>query len=142
MALFPTLVALTLTQLDAGAPTTNLLQGLSFKAEKTANAERMTDGKAADPGDGWQTVLTSVIDKDGNVTWDLGATRDFEAGWIQADNNDVYIVATSEDGLTFTTVWESGTIDNAGMQVRQSSALKGRGRYVRLTAKGGDNRCV
>ncbi len=137
MAAFPTLALLALAQFDASAPATNMLQGLSFKADKTANAERMTDGKAADPGDGWQTILTSVIDKEGSVTWDLGASRDFEGVWIQADNNDVYIVATSEDGLTFTTAWESLTVDNAGMQTRQA-AVHGRGRYVRLTAKGGD----
>lgn len=139
MPLFPTLVAISLSQFDASAqPATNLLQGLSFKAEKVANAERMTDGKAADPGDGWQTALTSVIEKDGNVTWDLGASREFEGAWVQADNNDVYMLSTSEDGVNFTLAWESMTVDNAGMQVRQSAAAKGRGRYVRLTAKGGD----
>jgi len=141
--MFPTLAFLVLAQLDASfvpgpPPAGNILQGLSFKAEKTANPERMTDGKAADPGDAWQTILTSVIDKEGSVTWDLGASRDFEGVWIEADNNDVYVVSTSEDGVNFTVAWESQTVDAAGVQTRQAPNARGRGRYLRLTAKGGD----
>ena len=46
--------------------------------------------------------------------------------------------STSEDGTNFTTAWESSTVDNAGMQIRQSTTARGRGRYLRLTGKGGD----
>lgn len=128
---------LALSQADSGSPG-NLLAGLTPKAEKASNAERMNDGKAADPGDGWQTILTSVMEKDGNVTWDFGAPRDFEGAWIQADNNDIYMLSVSDDSEHFTTVWESSTVDNAGMQTRTSTTAKGHGRYLRLTAKGGD----
>ena len=130
-------LAFAMAQADAG-PATNLLAGLTPKAEKVANVERMTDGKAADPGDSWQSILTSVIEKDGSVTWDFGAQREFEGAWIQADNNDVYVLSTSDDGEHFTTAWESSTVDNAGMQIRQSVTARGRGRYLKLTGKGGD----
>ncbi len=132
------LLSFALAQADAGAAK-NLLTGLAPKAEKVANVERMTDGKAADPGDSWQTVLTSVIEKDGHVTWDLGSTREWEGAWIQADNNDVYILSTSDDGEHFTIAWESSTIDNAGMQTRTSTTARGRGRFLKLTARGGDS---
>lgn len=131
------LLALAVAQADGGA-STNLLVGLTPKAEKVANVERMTDGKAADPGDSWQSILTSVIEKEGSVTWDFGAQREFEGAWIQADNNDVYVLSTSDDGERFTVAWESSTVDNAGMQIRQSTSARGRGRYLRLTGKGGD----
>ena len=130
-------LAAALGQLDAG-PATNLLSGLTAKAEKVANVERMTDGKAPDPGDSWQTILTSVIEKDGSVTWDFGSSREFEGVWIQADNNDVYVLQTSEDGEHFFNAWESSTVDNAGMQARVSTTARGRGRYLKLSAKGGD----
>jgi hypothetical protein len=126
-------------QAAPASSSTNLLVGLPpARAERTSNVERMTDGQAAEPGDGWNTYLTSIIEKEGNVTWDFGQTRDFHGVWLQADNNDVYVLATSEDGTVFTPVWESSTVDNAGMQTRSSTTALGRGRYVRLTAKGGD----
>lgn len=133
------LLSIALAQLDASpVPQLNLLVGLKPASEKTANAERMNDGQAADPGDNWQSVLTSVIEKEGSVTWDFGAPRDFEGVWIQADNNDVYVLSVSDDGQHFTTAWESSTVDNAGMQTRTSATARGRGRYLKLTAKGGD----
>jgi hypothetical protein len=154
-AMTPTFLLIALAQLDGGpvlmvpemapmaqsasvARPVNLLAGLTPRAEKTANPERMNDGQATDPGDGWQSVLTSVMEKDGSVTWDLGATRDWEGAWIEADNNDVYMLSSSDDGQNFTTVWESSTVDNAGMQIRTSTNVRGHGRFVKLTAKGGD----
>lgn len=123
----------------APAKTSNLLVGLPApRAEKTANSDRITDGKAADPGDNWQTFLTSVIEKEGFVIWDFGAPRDWEGAWVQADNNDVYILSVSDDGTNFTTAWESPTVDNPGMQLRSSTTARGHGRYLRLSAKGGD----
>jgi hypothetical protein len=122
-----------------GSSAGNLLMGLSAPvAVKARNVERMTDGSAAEPGDAWDTFLTSIVEKDGSVTWDFGQTTPFEGVWIQADNNDVYVLSTSDDGQTFTPVWESSTMDNAGMQTRSSVGAGGRGRYLRLTAKGGD----
>jgi len=116
----------------------NMLAGAQMKVDRATNAERMTDGQAADPGDNWQSVLTSVVEKEGSVTWDFGYPREFQGAWIQADNNDVYVLSTSDDGVNFTTAWESSTVDNAGMQTRTATELHGRGRWVKLTAKGGD----
>ncbi|MBK7860453.1 MAG: hypothetical protein IPJ65_17935 [Archangiaceae bacterium] len=142
------MVALAQLMIDAGegavastvpsGPAVNLLAGVAPKADRAQNAERMNDGKATDPGDNWQSVLTSVIEKEGSVTWDLGTPRTFEGAWIQADNNDVYVVQTSDDGTNFTTAWESSTVDNAGMQIRTASTLHGRGRFIKLSGKGGD----
>jgi hypothetical protein len=119
----------------------NLLVGLPPPVTvKVQNAERMTDGKAPEPGDNWQSEYTTVIPADGSVTWDFGVPTDFDGAWIQADNNDIYGLSTSDDGVNFTKVWETLTFDmGAGMQARWStSPLHAHGRYVRLTARGGD----
>jgi hypothetical protein len=125
----------------AGARSLNLLVGLPPPATvKVQNAERMTDGRAPEPGDNWTSEYTSVIPADGSVTWDFGVPTDFDGAWIQADNNDIYVLSTSDDGVNFTKAWETLTFDmGAGMQARWStSPIHGHGRYLRLTARGGD----
>jgi hypothetical protein len=124
-----------------GGRSLNLLVGLPPPVTvKVQNAERMTDGKAPEPGDNWQSEYTTVIPADGSVTWDFGVPTEFDGAWIQADNNDIYGLSTSDDGVNFTKVWETLTFDmGAGMQARWStSPLHARGRYLRLTARGGD----
>jgi hypothetical protein len=132
------------TPSDGGtvARSLNLLVGLPPPATvKVTDVERMTDGRAPEPGDNWESQYTSKIPPDGSVTWDFGVPTDFDGAWIQADNNDVYILATSNDGVNFYPVWEAITFDMApGMQARWStSPLHANGRFLRLTARGGDN---
>jgi hypothetical protein len=132
-----------LTLNDGGIPASpNLLVGLPPPvAVKVQNPERMTDGQAPEPGDNWQSQYTSVIAPDGSVTWDFGTPTDFDSAWVQCDNNDIYTVSTSMDGVNFEKAWEAVTFDMApGMQARFSTTpLHARGRYVKLTARGGDS---
>ncbi len=117
----------------------NLLVGLPPPiADKVKNPERMTDGQAPEPGETWNSQYTSIIEKDGSVIWDFGTPTEFDGIWIQADNNDIYTVASSDDGHAFTTVWDSLTVDAPGMQARTWATAHARGRYVKLTARGGD----
>lgn len=131
-----------LSQVDGGSATSpNLLVGLPPPvAVKVKNPERMTDGQAPEPGDNWQSQYTSVIEPDGSVTWDLGAPTDFDGAWLQCDNNDIYVLSTSVDGVNFDKAWEAVTFDMApGMQARfTTTPMHAHARYVRLTARGGD----
>lgn len=118
----------------------NLLVEAKVQASGVANTERMTDGLLANEGDFWDTGITSRFgEAQGQVIFDLGGVKDVDAALVQGDNNDDYILAGSEDGKAFRTLWQSGPVNGAGMRLRQtSSALGGKARFLRLSAAGGD----
>src|SRR5581483_11166879 len=144
--MLPAVLALfTLLGADGGPvpSSANLLVGLPPPlVVKVKNVERMTDGRAPEPGDNWESQYTSIIEPEGSVTWDFGAPTDFDGAWLQSDNNDVYLLWTSDDGVNFRQTWEALSFDMApGMQARWSQQpLHAHGRYVKLTARGGDQK--
>ena len=111
------------------------------KVFDVARAAVLTDGTAARGGDGWMTDLTAHFrSPEAFVEFDLGASYAFTAGYLQGDNDDEYVVALSEDGVTFSPLWTAMPLPSgAGQQPRWSSELQGSGRYVRLSAVRGDN---
>ncbi len=118
----------------------NLLAGLTPRiATGVYGGERLTDRVIALPGDAWKTDLTAVfLSPRAFVEFDLGATRRLGAAYLQADNNDIYLLSVSEDGESFTRVWSAGPHRHPGMRPRFDAHLTGQGRYVRLSATGGD----
>lgn len=129
-----------LLSLPAAAADGNLLKGLvPIKAENVTDTQRMTDGLASPEGDTWKSTRTAVIPVGASVVWDLGEVKPMKAAMLQGDNNDDYLLEASVDGNAWVPLWRVHTVNDAGMRLRQSRELDGSGRYVRLSAKGGDN---
>jgi len=118
----------------------NLLQNLKpSRSHNVLNPGRLTDNTAAADGSFWDTDLTSRFNgPEAFVIYDLGSEQHIGAAWLQGDNNDVYELGASSDGERFTTVWRAGPVGGAGLRARQSDRLEGTGRYLRISASGGD----
>jgi hypothetical protein len=124
----------------AEASTNNLLAGRSpSRLEAVRNPDALTDGVQAPRGHGWNTELSTIIgSRTGFAEYDLGSTRPIDSAYLQADNNDTYVLSASNDGKTFREIWVAGPEDKPGMRARSTSGLAGQARYLRLTARGGD----
>ncbi len=109
---------------------------------ETRHVERarlITDGFAEREGSGWNTNRTAVLESQGaEVVYDLGSVKPIRAAWLQGDNNDSYILSVSDDDLTYQRLWVAGPVKEGGSRSRSSADLNGSGRYIRLTAIGGD----
>jgi hypothetical protein len=124
---------------QAQGPAENLLAGKKPSSNQgVLNPGRLTDGTAAREGSFWDTDLTARFPVGSFVIYDLGSEQSVAAAWLQGDNNDVYEVALSSDGASFNSVWQAGPQGEAGLRVRETAALSGKGRYLRISATGGD----
>jgi hypothetical protein len=125
---------------DGRAAAGNLLHGLApIEASGVAHPERLTDGVVPRSGDPWLTSLSTVFQHPrAYVLYDLGATRAITALHVQGDNNDRFLVELSNDARSFELLWEAPAVTGAGMRPRSIAALSGKGRYLRLRARGGD----
>jgi len=74
------------------------------------------------------------------VVWDLGQVLPIRAVSVQGDANDSYAIGVSDDGTTWKPLWTAEPVRASGMRMRSSSSLEAAGRYVKLTASGGDGR--
>jgi hypothetical protein len=131
------------TNLSGGAgPEAGLLRGKTpVAARAVTHISRLTDGIAASPGDPWRTDLTAVLSTEGAfVTWDLGGETPVRCALLEADGDDRYILSLSSDGQQFAPLWTAERDEDGGAQLRAGRNLKGVGRYLRLTAAGGDGR--
>ena len=102
------------------------------------NVQRLTDGIYSNEGDDWLTDVTSRFSSaDSFVEYSLGDDTPLGCAIVQADNNDVYFLSGSQDGVHWQPVWRVDAEGGPGMRVR-SQRLEARARYVRLSATGGD----
>jgi hypothetical protein len=116
----------------------NLLVGAKVDTTGVPNTSRLVDGEVPVEGDHWDSAITARFDNPaGTVTWDLGTSKPVKCGLVQGDNNDVYVLSGSADGKTWSTLWEAGPVEGAGMRTRQGE-LDGNARYLRMTARDGD----
>jgi hypothetical protein len=133
-----------ISNLGGGAvgPESGVLRGKLPVAERgVTQVKRLTDGIAAKPGDPARTDLTSALaDPDAFVTWDLGAEAPVRCALIDADGDDRYQLSLSSDGVTFAPLWTAERDEDFGQQLRAGRGLTGKGRYLRLSATGGDGR--
>jgi hypothetical protein len=120
----------------------SLLEGKQpTRAFGVKNPSRAADGLAVFDGDGWRTTRTSVLESGQSLLeWDLGAPTDIRGAIVQGDNNDRYHLWTSLDGTEFTPAWTAEPSSEPGMRTRSNAFVAANGRYVRLTASGGDNK--
>lgn len=131
--------ALLLVSSVALAEEGNLLKGkFPSKVDGVTEPVRLTDGLAAPEGDEWKSTRTSVISPGGSIVWDLGEVKPLKAAMLQGDNNDDYLLESSVDGNEWKPLWRVHTVNDAGLRLRQIRDLDGSGRYIRLSAKGGD----
>ncbi|HVR04039.1 MAG TPA: hypothetical protein VMT47_18025 [Polyangia bacterium] len=131
------------TNLSGGVgPEAGILRGkLPGDSRGVSHVGRLTDGIAASPGDPWRTDLTAVFASPQSfVRWDLGAETPIRCALVDADGDDTYTLSVSSDGRTFAPLWSAPPDEDAGQQLRAGRGLRGAGRYLRLSAAGGDGR--
>jgi hypothetical protein len=142
-ALLPVACDRLATTLGGGvAPEAGVLRAkLPAEARGVAHVKRLTDGIAAATGDPSRTDLTAVFTAaDAYATWDLGGETPVRCALIDADGDDSYVVSLSSDGRTFAPLWTADPDTEGGQQLRAGRDLRGAGRYLRLSAVGGDGR--
>jgi hypothetical protein len=138
---FVVLAALACVLTACGRPhAISLLAGKQpTEARHVERAHTLTDGSATPEGASWDTVRTAVLgEKGAQVVYDLGAVRQLRAAWLQGDGNDSYTLSVSDDGRTYRPLWTAEPVQSGGNRARWSENLHGSGRYLRLTAAGGD----
>jgi len=123
----------------AAAEPQSLLAGkLPIHSEGVKDPQRLTDGLYSNEGDEWLTDVTSrFLTARSFVEYDLGADQTIRCALTQADNNDVYNLSGSLDGVSWQPLWRVGADNAAGMRLRNQK-LEAHARYVRLSATGGD----
>lgn len=99
----------------------------------------LTDNIVAPRADFWKSELTSIFSSaQSYVEWDLGKSTTIRAAYLQGDDNDIYTLSVSEDGQSYTPIWEAKPSGGGGLQPRFTDNLEANGRYVRVSAGGGD----
>ena len=136
----PGLVVLAALSCSRGAPSENLLAGKPpARADGVSNPALLSDGRQAGEGEEWNAPTAAVLRSDRAVAdFDLGRAVAINAAYLQGDNNDEYVVAVSDDGISFRELWVAPPVAAAGLRGRSADGLGGQGRWVRLSARGGD----
>lgn len=126
----------------AGRPSAEagLLRGKSpLRSHGVTHVDRLTDGIAAAPDDPPNTDLTSMLAApESFVIYDLGGVTEIHCAAIEADGDDAYALALSDNGVAWGPLWTAAATGDRGMQPRAARDLGGRGRFLRLAASGGD----
>jgi len=124
-----------------GGPSENLLAGRRpARVAGMANPALLTDGKQAADGAEWNAPGAVVFQAEqAFVEYDLGQEAHIDAATLQADNNDDYVLAVSDDGVNYRELWVARPVGSPGLRGRSIEGLDARGRWLRLTARGGDH---
>ena len=138
------LIALAVTLASSGAHAAcapgNLLANRTARASRgVGNPAVLTDGVLALEGAPVTSVdATRMTGLRPFVEWDLGEPVRLTATAVQADNNDVYRITTSLDGVRFAPFWTAETVAEPGLRERLGRDLDVRARFVRFETISGD----
>jgi hypothetical protein len=129
------------TQMPARISSADLLRGKSPREVSfVEHTERLNDGVTPNDGDVWLTDLSVVFHgAAARVVYDLGRVTPIDSAFLQGDNNDRFLLAVSDDGKSYREIWQAQAVPGAGMRPRSIAGLSAHGRFVRLTARGGDS---
>ncbi len=117
-----------------------LLDRAPRAAPGVANAARISDGAGPREGAFWLSEHSAELrGPAAYVEYDLGVPLALGCLWVQADNNDEYVVTVSLDGRQFQPLWTAGPVAGSGLRLRHAQ-VAGTARYLRLGARGGDGR--
>ncbi|HET6279681.1 MAG TPA: hypothetical protein VFH73_01895, partial [Polyangia bacterium] len=124
----------------SSGPGQSLLRGKNPSVSRgVSHIDRLTDGVAAEAGNFWRTEVTAILGSaQAFAIYDLGRATPVRCALVEGDNNDVYRLEISDDGKNFAPLWEGKPVPGAGMRTRTGRDLGGQGRYLRLSASGGD----
>jgi hypothetical protein len=114
---------------------------LGEPVESTAvnRVETLTDGRRPMEGAEWNTKGVAFLNgARAKVLYDLGEVKSIAAVYLQGDNNDRFVLEVSNDGSEFSPLWISPSVAAPGLRSRSATRLEGEGRFVRLSAIGGD----
>lgn len=118
----------------------NLLKDLRpVLSHNISHIRRMDDGIASAEGDLWNGEQATIFKSQaGFVVYDLGSIVPVDTIYLQADNNDTYVLTSSLDGKTWTPLWVAPTASGAGLRERLVGRLNGTARFVKIVPGMGD----
>lgn len=126
--------------------------GLGTQAERKANylhqlavqqpstlmhGARITDSHVGSEGEAWDSTSAVLLAPATELIYDLGSARALGCLWLQADNNDLYRVFGSNDGLAYFPIWDALPVTGAGLRLRYTER-QSQARYLMLRPEGGD----
>jgi hypothetical protein len=122
-------------------PSGNLIMRARITAPgATPTHHRLRDGWLAMEGADWQSPYALPFpDRQSSILFDLGAPRDVRYLVLQGDNNDLYPVEGSEDGVAYRPLWTAPDVPEQGLRTRWTELPKAkRVRHLRVQARAGD----
>jgi hypothetical protein len=127
---------------DSPGPAANLLAKLApWRSSGVFRAGELTDGRIGVEESQWKADHTAVFfDTGSSVVFDFGREVTIGAALLQADSNDAFDLALSNDGKAFTVLWTAPPVSGTGLRMRKAGELQGSGRYLRIRPVSGDGR--
>ncbi len=119
-------------------PEGNVLKGRPRTWVDLSAPHRVSDGVVASEGADWNGPQAAVLQSAGSTTFDLGRPTPLDSLWIQADGNDLYSVAVSDDGLTWRDVAVVPIVDGHGLRGRSVSLGGVEARHLKVGQPEGD----
>jgi len=119
----------------------NLIAGKpATRTQGVANPAMLTDGHVAAEGADWNApAATAFQSENAFIEYDLGQSAHIESAYLQADNNDDYVVSVSDDGTNYRELWVARPVAAPGLRGRSTEGLSAQGRWLRLSPRGGDH---
>ena len=122
-----------------GSAEEQITLGDPIESAGVRNVERISDGQRAMNGAPWNSRSVAVFEGDrAFVLFDLGDVKPIDAAYAQGDNNDRFVIEVSVDGQRFSKLWTAPAVGGSGLRARSHKNLGGSGRFVRVSAIGGD----
>jgi hypothetical protein len=127
---------------DDGCSTVDLVRSALVTSAATQGPLRaVQDATLLVEGSAWDAPQALRLNAGGRLSIDLRAEHDLRYLALQGDNNDLYAVEASLDGVTYRPLWTAPVYsEGIGLRTRFVALPKAeRARYLRVHGVGGDN---